>query len=79
MTTRIIIPRDGIATGTQQPRAVYDSLSHQVLEAIGAVTTNRASHVDAGKDMCADALYLEITGKTPEELFPRLAEARTHA
>ena len=23
-------------------------------------------------DMCGDALYLEITGKTPEDLFPRL-------
>ena len=23
-------------------------------------------------DLCADALYLEITGKTPEELFPKL-------
>ena len=23
-------------------------------------------------DMCGDALYLEVTGKTPEDLFPRL-------
>ena len=23
-------------------------------------------------DLCADALYLQITGKTPEELFPNL-------
>ena len=23
-------------------------------------------------DMCGDALYLEITGMTPEQLFPRL-------
>jgi hypothetical protein len=23
-------------------------------------------------DMCPDALYLELTGKTPEELFPKL-------
>ena len=26
-------------------------------------------------DMCGDALYLEITGMTPEQLFPRLREA----
>ena len=26
-------------------------------------------------DMCGDALYLEITGMTPEELFPRLRDA----
>ncbi len=25
-------------------------------------------------DMCGDALYLEITGLTPEQLFPRLRE-----
>ncbi|MCY3643000.1 MAG: hypothetical protein OXH67_04275 [Acidimicrobiaceae bacterium] len=26
-------------------------------------------------DMCGDALYLEITGMAPEELFPRLRDA----
>lgn len=26
-------------------------------------------------DMCGDALYLEITGMTPEELIPRLRDA----
>lgn len=26
-------------------------------------------------DMCGDALYLEITGLTPEDLFPRLRDA----
>ena len=26
-------------------------------------------------DMCGDALYLEITGATPEELFPRLRDS----
>lgn len=26
-------------------------------------------------DMCGDALYLEITGMTPEDLFPRLRDA----
>ncbi|MFH1568667.1 MAG: DUF2442 domain-containing protein [Gemmatimonadota bacterium] len=30
-------------------------------------------------EMCADALYLEITGKKPEELFPGLAAAPTRA
>ena len=25
-------------------------------------------------DLCGDALYLEITGMTPEELFPRLRD-----
>jgi len=26
-------------------------------------------------DLCPDALYLKITGKTPEELFPNLKSA----
>jgi hypothetical protein len=30
-------------------------------------------------DMCPDAIYLKITGKRPEELFPRLNELLQHA
>jgi hypothetical protein len=31
-------------------------------------------------DLCPDALYLKVTGKTPEELFPGLrAETTSHA
>ena len=30
-------------------------------------------------DLCADALYLEITGKQPEDLFPALKHETTHA
>jgi hypothetical protein len=30
-------------------------------------------------DLCADALYLEITGKSPEDVFPNLAKATVHA
>ncbi len=30
-------------------------------------------------DLCADALYLEITGKKVEELFPALQPEATHA
>ncbi|MDE0667531.1 MAG: DUF2442 domain-containing protein [bacterium] len=26
-------------------------------------------------DLCGDALYLKLTGKTPEELFPEMFEA----
>ena len=26
-------------------------------------------------DLCAEALYLEITGKTPDEVFPNLRSA----
>lgn len=30
---------------------------------------------DCGVDLCPDALYMRLTGKKPEELFPNLAEA----
>ena len=30
-------------------------------------------------DLCADALYLEITGQQPDEVFPRLGKASVHA
>lgn len=30
-------------------------------------------------DLCADALYLEITGKSAEELFPNLKGEAAHA
>lgn len=30
-------------------------------------------------DLCADALYMEITGKSPEEVFPNLRKARVDA
>jgi hypothetical protein len=29
-------------------------------------------------ELCADSLYLKLTGKSPEELFPKLRE-KTHA
>lgn len=30
-------------------------------------------------DLCSDALYLSLTGKTPEQLFPSLASEAVHA
>ena len=30
-------------------------------------------------DLCADALYLEITGKQPDEVFPSLRKVSVHA
>lgn len=30
-------------------------------------------------DICPDSLYMRITGKSPEELFPNLAKARVNA
>lgn len=30
-------------------------------------------------ELCADALYLELTGKSPQEVFPSLRRERRHA
>ena len=30
-------------------------------------------------DLCPDAIYMEITGKTPEQLFPNLQTEEVHA
>jgi hypothetical protein len=30
-------------------------------------------------DLCPDALYLKVTGKKPEDIFPALRELPTHA
>ena len=30
-------------------------------------------------DMCADAIYLKITGKRPEDMFPKLRELAPYA
>jgi hypothetical protein len=30
-------------------------------------------------ELCADSLYLKLTGKSPEELFPKLRREQPHA
>jgi len=30
-------------------------------------------------ELCADSLYLKLTGKSPEQLFPRLGREQSHA
>ena len=33
----------------------------------------------SGIDLCPDAMYLRLTGKSPDELFPRLRSVRADA
>jgi hypothetical protein len=33
----------------------------------------------SGVDLCPDSLYIEVTGKSPEDLFPTLARVAAHA
>jgi hypothetical protein len=44
-----------------------------------AVTTEGAVEWPGELDMCPDALYLRMTGKRPEELFPSLRSRVSHA
>ena len=45
-------------------RSVFESVS---------VTDSGAVEWPGGIDICADSLYLRVTGKQPEDLFPNLA------
>lgn len=43
-----------------------------------AVTSEGAVEWPGERDMCPDALYLRMTGKKPEELFPLLQNRGSH-
>ena len=44
-----------------------------------AVTSEGAVEWPGEIDMCPDALYLRMTGKRPEDIFPALRDRVTHA
>ena len=44
-----------------------------VFESVSVGSGGEASW-DCGADLCADALYMKATGKTPSEIFPMLAK-----
>ena len=50
-------------------------------EAFGRVSIGTAGELCWSEevDLCADALYLEITGKQPDEVFPGLRKVSVHA
>ena len=58
-----------------------------VFEAWKDVRTFETVHIGPGRqiqwnddiELCPDALYLRLTGKTPEELFPELLREISHA
>jgi hypothetical protein len=43
------------------------------------VTDVGAAEWPGGIDLCPDTLYMRLTGKSPEELFPSLRKTSTHA
>lgn len=50
-------------------------------EAFGSVRIGPAGELAWGDeiDLCPDSLYLEVTGQSPEEAFPRLKREGVHA
>jgi hypothetical protein len=43
------------------------------------VGSERQIQWDDDIELCADSLYLKLTGKTPEDLFPKLRREQPHA
>jgi hypothetical protein len=43
------------------------------------IGSHREIKWDDELELCADSLYLKLTGKTPEELFPKLRREQPHA
>ena len=53
-------------------RGVFASWKrHKAFESV-RIDSSGALTWDDGIDLCADALYLKLTGKTAEEVFPKL-------
>lgn len=59
----------GVFTAWQQP-GNFDQV---------AVTSEGAVRWPGEIDMCPDALYLRLTGKKPEDIFPSLRNRFSHA
>jgi hypothetical protein len=60
-------------------RGVFAAWEHPgVFEKI-ATTSEGAIEWPGGIDMCPDSLYLRMTGKRPEDLFPTLRNRPSHA
>jgi len=59
----------GVFAAWQQP-GLFEQVS---------ITSNGTVQWPGELDMCPDALYLRMTGKKPEDLFPSLSNRLTHA
>ena len=50
-------------------------------DAFDSVSIGSGRYLQWGDDveLCADALYIELTGKSPEDMFPGFPSPRVHA
>jgi Protein of unknown function (DUF2442) len=73
--------------GTEGSVDLSDLVGHGVFEAWKDEKFFARVHVEEGRqirwsdeiELCPDAIYLKLTGKTPEDLFPSLRREPSHA
>ena len=73
--------------GTKGEVDLSDLAGKGVFEAWNDYTSFQNVHIGSHREvkwddqieLCADSLYLKLTGKTPEELFPKLRHEQPHA
>jgi uncharacterized protein DUF2442 len=51
---------------------VFEAWNNQIFFEKVHISSNREIKWDDKIELCSDSLYLKVTGKTPEELFPKL-------
>lgn len=54
-------------------RGVFSAWSDRLFFESARISTSGALEWGSNLDLCPDSLYLRLTGKTPEEIFPALA------
>lgn len=60
-------------------RGVFQAWNDPVFFRSVRVASHGAIEWGSELDLCPDALYMRLTGKSPEELFPALRSAHTNA
>ena len=60
-------------------RGVFEAWSRDGIFEQVRITKLGALEWPGELDLCADALYLKLTGKQPEDIFPALRKRVTHA
>ncbi|MHB1195150.1 MAG: DUF2442 domain-containing protein [Longimicrobiales bacterium] len=60
-------------------RGVFQVWSDRLIFEALRVTDRGALEWPGGLDLCGDALYLRLTGKSADEVFPRLRALGVHA
>ncbi|MBI3983556.1 MAG: DUF2442 domain-containing protein [Gemmatimonadetes bacterium] len=60
-------------------RGVFEAWKDRAVFEAVRITEHGAPEWPGGLDLCADALYMRLTGKAPEEVFPTLRAAAVDA